>query len=79
MNKNDVVKNIRDHGFGIIEQFLPSNANAELGDVINARRHQVDTKAFLMFMSIRALLHGSGMTRVESDREAGQVMALLKV
>lgn len=38
---------------------------------------EVDAHAWLMFMSVRALLRNGGMPRCESDCEAGHVMALL--
>ena len=78
MNRNDLLKRIRHNGSGVIEQFLPSDARAELNDVIHDRRHEVDTDTFLMFMSVRALLRERGMPSCESDQEAGQIMALLK-
>lgn len=47
--------------------------------VILDRRHEIDEDAFLMFFSIRALLRKGGMASCESDQEAGQIMALLKL
>lgn len=79
MDKNDQLKRIRYNGSAVIEQFLPAGARAELEDVIRSRRHEVDTNEFLMFMSIRALLREDGMQSCESNREAGEIMALLNV
>ncbi len=47
--------------------------------VILDRRHEIDEDAFLMFLSIRALLCKGEMASCESDQEAGQIMALLKL
>jgi hypothetical protein len=75
MNRNDLLKRIRFNGRELIDEFLPSGARAALERVMN--RHEVDTDAFLMFVSVRALLRENGMASHESDREAAQVMALL--
>lgn len=77
MERNDLLKRIRRNGAGIVDQFLPADAQAELDNVIHDRRHEVDADAFLMFVSIRALLSKRGMASCESDREAGQIMAML--
>lgn len=77
MNRNDLLKTIRRDGSGIVDEFLPSGATAELDGMIGERRHEVDADAFLMFVSIRALLRERGMTSCESDREAGLIMAML--
>ena len=77
MERYDLLNWIRRNGAGLVDQFLPSGAQAELDGVIGDRRHEVDTDAFLMFVSVRALLRTRGMTSVESDREAGQIMAML--
>ncbi|CAN0624764.1 conserved protein of unknown function [Burkholderia multivorans] len=79
MYRNDLLRRIRSNGAGVVEQFLPSDALDELDYVIRDHRHEVNTDAFLMFVSVRALLRNSGMASCESDREAGQIMALLKV
>ncbi|KVO61199.1 hypothetical protein [Burkholderia stagnalis] len=79
MNRKDLLKWIRHDGSGVIEQFLPFDARAELDGVILDRRHEIDEDAFLMFFSIRALLCKGGMASCESDQEAGQIMALLKL
>ena len=77
MDRNELLKWIRCNGSGIVDQFLPSGAQAELEGVISDHRHEVDENAFLMFVSIRAALRGRGMTSSESDLEAGQLMAML--
>jgi len=77
MDRNDLLQWIRHDGSGIVDRFLPSGARAELDGVICDGRHEVDTDAYLMFVSVRALLRRDGMARFESDREAGQIMALL--
>lgn len=77
MDRADLLKWIRRDGSGIVDRFLPSGARAELDDVILDGRHDVDADAYLMFVSIRALLRKDGMATCDSDREAGQIMALL--
>ena len=77
MNRDELLNTIRRDGSGIVDEFLPSGAQAELDGVIDDRRHEVNTDAFLMFVSIRALLRERGMTSCESDREAGLIMAML--
>ncbi|QGZ59955.1 hypothetical protein [Paraburkholderia acidiphila] len=77
MDRTDLLKWIRRDGSGIVDRFLPLGARAELEDVIHDGRLEVDTNAYLMFVSIRALLLKDGMTSCDSDREAGQIMALL--
>jgi len=77
MDKDDLLQWIRRNGSGIVDEFLPAGAEAELEGVIDDRRHEVDTDAFLMFVSIRALLRERGLPSVESDREAGRLMAML--
>jgi len=79
MNRKDLLKWIRHDGAGVIEQLLPFDARAELDGVILDRRHEIDEDAFLMFFSIRALLRKGGMASCESDQEAGQIMAPLKL
>jgi hypothetical protein len=78
MDRHALVEWIRHNGSSFVDQFLPVGALAELESVIRDCRHEVDKDAFLMFASIRALLCKSGMTSCESEREAGQIMALLK-
>lgn len=68
---------IRRDGTGLVDRFLPPGARAELEGVILDGRHEVDANAYLMFVSIRALLRQDGMADCDSDREAGQIMALL--
>ena len=77
MSRNDLLDRIRRDGSGIVERFLPVNACAELESVIRDGRHEVNAEAWMMFMSIRALLRQDGMASCESDGEAGQIMALL--
>jgi hypothetical protein len=77
MDRNDLLKWIRRDGSSIVHWFLPSGARAELEGVIRDGRHEVDADAFVIFMSIRALLREQGMTSCESDREAGHIMAML--
>jgi hypothetical protein len=77
MGRNDLLERIRRNGSGLVDQFLPSGAQAELNGLIRDRRHEIDADAFLMFVSIRALLRERGMAGCESDREAGQIMAML--
>ncbi|MGF6841703.1 hypothetical protein QF001_005598 [Paraburkholderia youngii] len=79
MQRNDLLKWIRCNGSGILDQFLPPGAEAELDSVIRDCRHEVNSDAFLMFVSIRALLREHGMTSCESDYEAGQIMARLSI
>ncbi|RQS71207.1 hypothetical protein DID96_13535 [Burkholderia sp. Bp8963] len=79
MDRKDLLKWIRHDGSGVVEQFLPTDARAELDGVIRDRRHEIDANAFLMFVSIRAMLRDNGMTSCESDLEAGQIMALLQL
>ena len=62
MNRKDLLKWIRHDGSGVIEQFLPYDARAGLDDVIRDRRHEIAKDAFLMFLSIRALLRKGGMS-----------------
>lgn len=76
-NRNDLLKRIRHNGAALVDQFLPSGAEAELEGVLRDRHHEVDAEAFLMFVSVRALLRERGMASCESDREAGQIMAML--
>ena len=77
MRTNELLNRIRREGAGIVERSLPREARAELERIIRDGRQEVDTDAYLMFMSIRALLREDGMASFESDREAGRVMALL--
>lgn len=77
MDRNDLLRRIRVNGREVVDEFLPSDANTELEGLIGDRRHEVNAEAFLMFVSVRALLRGSGMPSCESDCEAGQIMALL--
>ena len=77
MRRNELLALIRHDGTSVIEQFLPPDARAELGSVIRDGHREVDAHAWLMFMSIRALLRNGGMPSCESDCEAGHVMALL--
>lgn len=77
MDTGDLLKWIRRDGSGIVDRFLPLGAPAELEDVIRDGRHEVDSDAYLMFVSIRALLRKDGLASCESDRQAGQIMALL--
>lgn len=79
MNRKDLLKWIRRDGSGVIEQVLRYDARAEMDGVILDRRHEIDEDAFLMFFSIRALLRKGGMASCESDQEAGQIMARLKL
>lgn len=79
MDRNDVLDWIRLNGSAFVDQFLPSGAQSELDRVIHDCRHEVDTDAFLMFVSVRALLRERGMASCESDSEAGQIMALLNI
>lgn len=77
MDRNDLLKRIRVSGGDVIDEFLPSGADAELEGLIGDRRHEVDAQAFRMFVSVRALLRESGLPGCESDCEAGQIMAQL--
>jgi hypothetical protein len=77
MNRCDLLERIRVNGLDVVDEFLPSDANAELEGLIGDRRHEVNAQEFLMFVSVRALLHRSGMASCESDCEVGQIMALL--
>ncbi|MBB5410244.1 hypothetical protein HDG34_004197 [Paraburkholderia sp. HC6.4b] len=77
MERNDLLKWIRCDGGDIVDRFLPPGAQGELDSLIHDRRHEIDAGAFLMFMSIRALLCERGMESCDSDREAGQIMAML--
>ncbi|SMG14098.1 hypothetical protein [Paraburkholderia susongensis] len=77
MDRTDLLKRIRRDGLGIVDGFLPLGARADLEGVIRDGRHEVDSDAYLMFVSIRALLRNDGMASCDSDREAGQIMALL--
>ena len=78
MDRTDLLKWIRRDGSGIVDRFLPLEARADLEGVIRDGRHEVDADAYLMFVSIRALLRKDGMASCDSDCEAGQIMALLK-
>jgi hypothetical protein len=77
MDRNDLLEWIRRDGSGVVDRFLPLAARAELEGVIRDGRHEVDSDAYLMFVSIRALLSKDGIASCESDRQAGQIMALL--
>ncbi|MGF6855138.1 hypothetical protein [Paraburkholderia sp. CI3] len=77
MERNDLLKWIRCNGADIVDRFLPPGAQGELDSLIHDHRHEIDAGAFLMFMSIRALLCERGMASCDSDREAGQIMAML--
>lgn len=77
MQRNDLLEWIRRNGSGLVDQFLPPGALAELNSVIHDRRHEINVDAFVMFVSIRALLREHGMASCESDCEAGQIMAML--
>ncbi|KXU91171.1 hypothetical protein CI15_00880 [Paraburkholderia monticola] len=77
MSRTDLLMWIQRDGSSIVGRFLPLGARAELDGVIRDGRHEVDSDAYLMFVSIRALLRKGGMASCDSDREAGQIMALL--
>ena len=77
MDRSNVLSWIQRDGSGLVDRFLPSGARAELEGVIRDGRHEVDADAYLMFISVRALLRKDGMAICDSDREAGQIMALL--
>lgn len=77
MGRTELLKWIRQDGSNIVDRFLPLEARAELDGVIHDGRHEVDADAYLMFVSVRALLRKDGMASYDSDREAGQIMALL--
>ncbi|MGN6652740.1 hypothetical protein [Trinickia sp.] len=77
MDRSNVLSWIQRDGSGLVDRFLPSGARAELEGVIRDGRHEVDADAYLMFISVRALLRKDGMASCDSDREAGQIMALL--
>ncbi|RQT49010.1 hypothetical protein [Burkholderia cepacia] len=79
MNRNDLLKWIQRNGSGVIEQFPPYDARAEMDGVILDRRHEIDEDAFPMFFSIRALLRKGGTASCELDQEAGRIMARLKL
>ncbi|RQT45674.1 hypothetical protein DF046_30795 [Burkholderia cepacia] len=79
MNRNDLLKWIRRDGSGVIEQFLPYDARAEMDGVILDRGHEIDEDAFPMFFSIRALLRKGGTASCEPDQEAGRITARLKL
>ncbi|MCP3718302.1 hypothetical protein [Paraburkholderia sp. CNPSo 3281] len=77
MNRDDLLRRIQVRGREIVDEYLPSDANVDLDNLIGDHRHEVDADAYRMFVSVRALLHDSGMSSCESDCEAGQIMALL--
>ncbi|MEX4001562.1 hypothetical protein AB4Y38_21970 [Paraburkholderia sp. EG285A] len=77
MNRNDLLRRIQVRGRDIIDEFFPSDANADLDSLIGDRRHEVDPEAYRMFVAVRTLLRESGMPGCEADCEAGQIMALL--
>ena len=77
MNRANLLRWIQRDGSGLVDRFLPSGARAELEGVIRDGRHEVNADAYLMFISVRALLRKDGMASCDSDREAGQIMALL--
>lgn len=77
MDRSNLLKWIQRDASGFVDRFLPSWARAELEGVILDGRHEVNADAYLMFVSIRALLCKHGMANCDSDREAGQIMALL--
>ena len=77
MDRSNLLRWIQRDGSGLVDRFLPSGARAELEDVIRHGRHEVNADAYLMFISVRALLRKDGMASCDSDREAGQIMALL--
>lgn len=77
MGRNELLDLIRQDGTGIIDRFLPSGARAELERAIRDSHRNVDADAWLMFMSIRALLRNRGMPSCESDWEASHLMVLL--
>jgi hypothetical protein len=77
MDRTELLKWIRRDSSSLVDRFLPLDARAELDDVIHDGRHEVDADAYMMFVSVRALLRKDGMANYDSDREAGQIMALL--
>ncbi|WP_237577316.1 hypothetical protein [Mycetohabitans sp. B5] len=77
MNRNDLLKWIRNDGSAIVKQYLPNSASVTLDELLVGRRHEVDMNRFLMFYAVRALLQQHGMGPFESDRETGRIMALL--
>ncbi|KVE35484.1 hypothetical protein [Burkholderia sp. TSV86] len=77
MDRTDLLKRIQRDGSSIVDQFLPFGARAELDGVIRDGHHEIDASAWLMFVSIRAILRNNGMGSCESDHEASQIMALL--
>ena len=77
MNRDELLQRIRVNGLDVIAEFLPAGPDGELKGLMGAHRHEVHAEAFRMFLSVRALLRENGMPSVESDCEAGQIMARL--
>ncbi|TDG03698.1 hypothetical protein E1N52_33510 [Paraburkholderia guartelaensis] len=78
MDRTELLEQIRRNAPSIVAGFLPLGAQTELDRVIRDGRHEVDTNAYLMFVSLRAMLRKAGMPSFDSDSEAAQIMALLK-
>lgn len=77
MDSAELLRWIRRDGASIVEAFLPLEAHSELNEVIRDGRHEVDPNVYLMFVSVRAMLHKGGMPNFDSDRRAARIMALL--
>lgn len=77
MSRDELVNYLRRGGTDLVRLHLPCDARKKLDTLISDGRYQVDTEAYLVFSSVRALLRSGGMPDCESDRDAGQVIAHL--
>lgn len=77
MSRDELVDYVRRGGTDLVRLHLPCDARKNLDALLSDQRYRVDTEAYLVFSSIRALLRSGGMPDCESDREAGQVIAHL--
>jgi hypothetical protein len=77
MSRDELVDYLKRGRTDLVLLHLPCDARKKLEALISDQRYEVDSEAYLVFSSVRALLRSHGMSDCESDREAGQVIAHL--
>lgn len=78
MTKDDLVELIQRDAGAVVEEFLPSDAAAELVRMRRSRQDEVNANDFLMFTAVRELLRQDGKGQFESNMAASEIMRLLK-
>jgi hypothetical protein len=78
MTNDDLVELIQRDAGALVEEFLPSGAQAVLTGMLSSRRDDVNPDDFLMFAAVRELLRRRGKGQFESNLAAGEIMSLLR-